>query len=131
MLVASGFSWFHLLPGVDDDTLIGGAGADSMTGGADRDTFIITSVSDANGDIVDGGTGGDDFDTLDLTGLGPFVKVGETTDPDGDSTSGTINFLDSPGGSITGTLTYKSGIPIATANDGRACLRHAPRIPTP
>ncbi len=93
--------------GVDDDTLIGGAGADSMTGGADRDTFIITSVSDANGDIVDGGTGGDDFDTLDLTGLGPFVKVGETTDPDGDSTSGTINFLDSPGGSITGTLTYK------------------------
>lgn len=93
--------------GIDDDTLIGGAGADSMTGGADRDTFIITSVSDANGDIADGGTGGDDVDTLDLSGLGPFVKVGETTDADGDSTSGTINFLDSPGGSVTGTLTYK------------------------
>ena len=92
--------------GVDDDTLIGGAGADKMTGGADRDTFIITSVSDADGDNVDGGTGGDDFDTLDLTGLGPFERVGETTDPDGDSTSGTINFLDSPGGSVTGSMTY-------------------------
>ncbi|RBI70555.1 type I secretion protein [Roseovarius sp. TE539] len=92
--------------GVDDDTIIGGAGADTMTGGADRDTFIITSVSDADGDDVDGGTLGDDFDTLDLTGLGPFERVGETTDPDGDSTSGTINFLDSPGGSVTGSMTY-------------------------
>ena len=32
---------------------------------------------------------------------------------------------------LTGTLTYKSGIPIAMANDSRALLRHAPRIPTP
>src|SRR6056297_3076171 len=92
--------------GQGDDTITGGAGADEMSGGDDRDTFIITSVSDADGDIADGGTGGDDVDTLDLTGLGPFTKVGETTDADGDSTSGTINFLDSPGGNVTGTLTY-------------------------
>ena len=32
---------------------------------------------------------------------------------------------------LIGTLIYKSGIPIAMANDGRALLRHAPRIPTP
>ncbi|MFB9149462.1 Hint domain-containing protein [Roseovarius ramblicola] len=92
--------------GDGNDTITGGAGADSLSGGDDRDTFIVGSVADADGDIVDGGSGGDDFDTLDLSGLGPFVTVGETTDPDGNSTSGTINFLDSPGGSVTGTLSY-------------------------
>lgn len=95
-----------ILGGDGDDTITGGAGADSMSGGDGRDTFIIGSVSDADGDIVDGGSGGDDFDTLNLTGLGPFVKVGETTDADGNSTSGTINFLDTPGGNVVGSLTF-------------------------
>ena len=31
MLVASGFSWFHLLPGVDDDTLLSGLGIEHHT----------------------------------------------------------------------------------------------------
>src|SRR6056297_629851 len=95
-----------ILGGDGDDTITGGAGADSLSGGDGRDTFIIGSVPDADGDIIDGGSGGDDVDTLDLSGLGPFVRVGETTDPDGNSTSGTINFLDSPGGTVTGSLTY-------------------------
>jgi Ca2+-binding RTX toxin-like protein len=95
-----------ILGGDGDDTITGGAGADSLSGGAGRDTFVIGSVADADGDIIDGGSGGDDFDTLDLTGLGPFVRVGETTDPDGNSTSGTINFLDSPGGTVIGSLSY-------------------------
>jgi Ca2+-binding RTX toxin-like protein len=95
-----------ILGGQGDDTISGGAGADSMSGGDGRDTFLIGSVRDADGDTADGGSGGDDFDTLDLSGAGPFVRVGETTDADGDSTSGTINFLDSPSGTVTGTLTY-------------------------
>ncbi len=91
--------------GAGNDTIEGRGGADEMSGGDDRDTFIIESVSDADGDTVDGGTGGDDYDTLDLTGLGPFEIVGETTDSDGDSTSGTINFQDAVG-NTTGTLQY-------------------------
>ncbi|SEK31605.1 Ca2+-binding protein, RTX toxin-related [Roseovarius nanhaiticus] len=91
----------------DDDVIIGGAGADDMSGNTGRDTFIIGSAADGNGDNADGGSGGDDFDTLDLTGVGPFEIVGQTVDPDGNSTSGTINFLDAPGGAVTGSMTFQ------------------------
>ena len=91
--------------GADNDTLIGGAGADTMRGDAGRDTFIIGSAADGNGDIADGGSGGDDFDTLDLTGVGKFKIVGQTVDADGNSTSGTVNFLDGAG-ATTGSLTF-------------------------
>lgn len=91
----------------DNDTIIGGAGADEMSGDLDRDTFIIGSAADGDGDNADGGSGGDDFDTLDLTGVGDFEIVGETVDPDGDSTSGTVNFLDAPGGAVTGSMTFQ------------------------
>jgi len=91
----------------DNDTIIGGAGADDMSGDTGRDTFIIGSAADGDGDNADGGSGGDDFDTLDLTGAGDFERVNETVDPDGDSTSGRINFLDAPGGSVTGTMTFQ------------------------
>ena len=103
-----------LFGGIDDDTLFGGTGADQFTGGEgsdvqfggdDRDTFTITTVDDADGDVVDGGSGGDDYDILDLTGTGEFRKVGETVDADGNSTSGTIEFLDSDG-NVTGSLQY-------------------------
>ncbi|WP_101066198.1 Hint domain-containing protein [Roseovarius salinarum] len=92
--------------GSGDDMITGGQGADELSGGDDRDTFVIGSAEDGTGDNVDGGTGGDDVDTLDLTGSGPFEIVNETTDPDGDSTSGTINFLDVPGGTTTGSMTF-------------------------
>ena len=100
--------------GIDDDTIyggtgndriIGGQGADSLMGDADRDTFIINSRSDAFGDTVDGGTDGNDVDTLNLRNLGAFQIVGETIDADGDSTSGTVNFLDSDG-NVEGSLTF-------------------------
>ncbi|MFX0544661.1 Hint domain-containing protein [Roseovarius sp. S1116L3] len=96
-----------ILGGKGDDILIGGAGADDMSGGTGRDTFIIASAEDGNGDNADGGSGGDDFDTLDLTGAGPYKIVGETVDADGNSTSGTINFLDAPGGAVTGSMTFQ------------------------
>lgn len=89
--------------GDGDDILRGDSGDDEITvgvgdnaeGGDDQDTFILdfsqTSGSGSTTVTVDGGTGGNDLDTLDLTGLGTFT-LSETTDADGDSTSGTATF---------------------------------------
>ena len=85
-----------------DDTITGGAGADTLSGNDDRDLFIGGTA----GDSVDGGTGGDDFDILDLSNSGPLRIVNETTDADGDSTSGTVEFLNSQG-DVTGTMTFE------------------------
>lgn len=49
--------------GLGDDTLAGNDGADQLFGGDGRDVFLGST-----GDLVDGGEGGDDFDTLDLSG---------------------------------------------------------------
>ncbi|MGH1454785.1 MAG: Ig-like domain-containing protein [Paracoccaceae bacterium] len=84
-----------------NDVIDGGAGADILSGGDDRDTFI---GGDA-GDQVDGGTGGDDYDTLDLSGQGPLRIINQTIDADGDSTSGTVQFLDGTG-NVTGEMTF-------------------------
>lgn len=98
--------------GTGNDTLIGGQGADTISGGDDRDTIIVDNAEDAIGDVVDGGTGStaagdvDDFDVLDLTGSGPLRIVGETVDADGNSTSGTVEFLDGVGGNVIGTLEF-------------------------
>ncbi len=109
--------------GIDDDTIHGGAGHDTVTGGAGDDVIdgglgdgSIDSLSGGDdrdsfagvgaGDNADGGTGGDDVDTLDLTNAGRFEIVNETTDADGDSTSGTVNFLDDHGGT-TGSMTFQ------------------------
>ncbi len=54
-----------------DDVLEGGAGADSLFGGDDRDILLANG-----GDTVDGGAGGDDYDILDLRGLGQFYLTG-------------------------------------------------------
>jgi len=94
-----------ILGGTGQDDIIGGQGADSMSGGDDRDFFFIDDREDGFGDTIDGGTGGNDVDTLDLRGLGPFEVVGETTDADGDSTSGTVNFL-AGDGTVEGTLEF-------------------------
>lgn len=91
--------------GSGNDTINGGAGVDTMSGGAGRDTFIVNSAEDGNGDAVDGGSEGDDYDTLDLSGVGAFEIVNEVDDPDGNSTSGTVNFLGTDGG-VTGSMTF-------------------------
>ncbi|NVO27811.1 hypothetical protein HJ526_10300 [Donghicola sp. C2-DW-16] len=100
--------------GIDADSILGGSGDDVITlglkndahadyasGGDDRDYFTGVGA----GDTVDGGTGGNDYDTLDLTGLGKWQYSNVTTDADGDSSSGSINFLDSLG-NVTGTLKF-------------------------
>ncbi|UOA27497.1 Hint domain-containing protein [Pseudosulfitobacter sp. DSM 107133] len=88
--------------GAGNDTIDGGNGGDDlMSGGADRDTFLNANA----GDTVDGGTDGDDFDTLDLTGRGAYEFVTRTVDDDGDSTSGTIRFINGDG-TDGGTLDF-------------------------
>ena len=88
--------------GAGNDDINGGAGADEIYGGDDSDLII----GGTDGDFVDGGDGGNDFDILDLRGLGPVNIVGETDDPDGNSTSGTVEFIDPVDGSVTGTMSF-------------------------
>lgn len=96
-----------ILGGAGADEIIGGAGADQQSGGDDADLFRVARAEDGFGDRIDGGTGGDDRDILDLTGAGPLRIVNETVDADGDSTSGTVEFLDGVGGAVIGTLDFQ------------------------
>ncbi|MEM9970941.1 MAG: Hint domain-containing protein, partial [Pseudomonadota bacterium] len=100
--------------GIDDDTLYGDGGADVFTddqgaddyfGGDDADTITVNVADFADGDVYDGGSGGDDNDVLDLTNAGPFRIVGETDDADGNSTSGTLEFLFNDG-TVRATATF-------------------------
>ncbi|MCB2129294.1 MAG: Hint domain-containing protein [Rhodobacteraceae bacterium] len=84
-----------------DDTLIGGAGADTMFGAEDRDTFIGTTA----GDMIDGGEGGADFDTLDLRDW-PAGRTNIIYDPNNPE-NGIVEFLDLQG-NVAGTLEFKN-----------------------
>ncbi|RKT27710.1 Ca2+-binding RTX toxin-like protein [Roseovarius halotolerans] len=106
-----------------DDTIIGGQGADTLFGGAGSDVFEIDDREDAFGDEIDGGTEDGDGnpatdnenDQLDLRGLGRFeiVQSDGTTpldlnapnDPDGNSFTGQVNFLDASG-NVEGVLKF-------------------------
>ena len=90
-----------LFGGAGNDTLVGGQGSDTMTGGDDRDVFIVGSGADGSGDVIDGSEGGDDYDTLDLSGAGPLRIDYDPTNPE----NGVVHFLDDDGNE-TGTLTF-------------------------
>ena len=85
---------------IGNDTITGGAGADSLLGGNDRDVFIGGGV----GDAVDGNEGGNDFDTLDLTGAGPFHITYDPLNPE----NGTVTFLDPADHHPVGTMTFQN-----------------------
>lgn len=87
--------------GAGNDTIIGGAGADLMYGGDDRDTFVGLNA----GDRVFGGGGGDDRDTLDLRGAGPFRIIDRVADPERNGFNGRVEFLDAQR-NVTGTATF-------------------------
>ena len=86
--------------GSGNDTLYGDAGADSLQGGDDRD-LIFGGIDD----VVDGGEGGDDFDTLDLTAWGSGA-TNILYDPDNPE-NGTVEFLDQDG-NVIGTMTFSN-----------------------
>lgn len=69
--------------GAGNDALIGGAGNDALSGGDDADIFYGGA-----GDVVTGGEGGDDNDTLVLTDVSTVIF-----DPD-DAETGTVTFTD-------------------------------------
>lgn len=98
----------RLIGGLGEDVLFGGGGddrinlngdteADEAYGGDDQDTFTFIGVND----YIEGGEGGVDNDTLDLT---PLSNITVDFDPT-DSEAGTVTFFDGSGG-VTGTATF-------------------------
>ncbi|WP_299424846.1 Hint domain-containing protein [uncultured Shimia sp.] len=95
-----------------DDTIDGGAGADTMEGGADADRFVIGSGEEGDGDVILGGSDGDDHDVLQLDGIEgvDWRIVDDSVDSDGNGIDGTVEFLDSSGDEpyVTGTATFEN-----------------------
>ena len=84
-----------------EDYINGGAGADTLSGGDDRDWFGGVGV----GDRIDGNEGGDDWDTLDLSGSaapGGSLNVTYTTT---DQENGSVTYADAEGNDL-GTLEF-------------------------
>ncbi|WP_146591644.1 Ig-like domain-containing protein [Puniceibacterium confluentis] len=103
-----------LIGGQGGDTLNGGAGVDSIDGGADRDVIIVDSAADGTGDVVHGGSEGDDYDILDLSGVGAegvdWRLTNVRLDDDGpdrepNGIDGTVEFLNGSG-TVTGTMDF-------------------------
>ncbi|MEO8242241.1 MAG: Hint domain-containing protein [bacterium] len=86
--------------GAGNDTITGGEGSDTLYGGDDRDMFVGNTA----GDYVDGNEGGNDYDTLDLTGAGPLHINYDPLNHE----NGVVNFLDPTDHHVTGTLTFKN-----------------------
>lgn len=76
-------------------------GKDTVSGGHDRDRFVDVTA----GDTIDGGEGGDDFDTLDLTGsAGADQEVNVVFDVT-NSENGIVEYKDQDG-NVVDTLTF-------------------------
>ncbi|MEO0773115.1 MAG: Hint domain-containing protein [Pseudomonadota bacterium] len=70
--------------GAGNDVIDGGAGADTISGGDDADTIVAGA-----GDVIDGGEGGTDNDTLIVNDLGATI-VYDGSNPE----NGTVTFSD-------------------------------------
>ncbi|MFN4153219.1 MAG: Hint domain-containing protein [Paracoccaceae bacterium] len=142
-----------LVGGEGDDTLIGGTGSDTLFGGvgndvihlgdpvmgapdghadrafggADRDTFTGVGI----GDSVFGGSEGDDWDTLDLRGSGPYNVVRTNVDSDGNGFDGYVEYFDDEGNivgrsefaNIENIICFTPGTLIATPK-GEVAVEH-------
>ncbi|SMY07753.1 Hint domain-containing protein [Flavimaricola marinus] len=125
----SGDSGNDVLHGEDgDDSLAGGAGNDQLFGeagndalrggsgdaiyGGDGDDSILIDASETDGSggftsgiTVDGGSGGSDNDTLDLSQFASYSNLVQTLDADGNSYSGSVEVTDGSGNTKTITFT--------------------------
>ena len=97
--------------GDGNDTLTGGAGVDTLDGGADRDVFMVSGPDSNAGDVILGGSTGDDFDRLDFSQLREaglnWRVVDRVTDSDGNGSDGRVEILDA-GGNVTGTFRFEN-----------------------
>lgn len=84
-----------LIGGSGNDLLIGGPGNDTMIGGDDRDIFRDVNA----GDVIDGSEGGDDFDTLVLTGSAPDGGRLVVTYSDDNPEDGVVDYFNADGSS--------------------------------
>ncbi|RYG89796.1 hypothetical protein EU803_16740 [Loktanella sp. IMCC34160] len=93
--------------GAGNDTIFVGSGDQAVFGGDDADTFIVDpTLTDGFGNTntaiwVDGGAGGLDSDTLDLSAYLAYQNLSQTPDPDGNSTSGSVQVLNASGEWVT------------------------------
>ncbi|MFN4201812.1 MAG: Hint domain-containing protein [Tabrizicola sp.] len=96
--------------GTGQDILYGGLGTDVVNGGDDQDAIYMSftgALNDVLGsEVVDGGSGGIDNDTLtvDITGFG-WSRIDVTYNPL-DQENGTITFFGPDGVTVVGTLTF-------------------------
>ncbi|RYG92158.1 tandem-95 repeat protein [Loktanella sp. IMCC34160] len=94
----------------DDDVLYGDAGSDLLDGGIDEDTIYGGDDDDTIiggvGDVVDGGAGGVDYDTLDLSGMGEFILQDLVPDSNGNGYDGTVVFVDGDGNPTGETIVF-------------------------
>jgi Ca2+-binding RTX toxin-like protein len=86
-----------------NDLIFGGAGADLLMGEDGRDTFVMRDGDFTQGDLVDGGSGVDDFDILDLSGYG-WART-DIVYTSADQESGTVTFYDA-NGVVLGTMDF-------------------------
>ena len=105
--------------GAGDDVIYGDAGNDTLTGDAGNDTIFggdgnnVIFGGDGRdvifagpGDYVDGGSGGDDYDILDVTAHGPYVLENLRPDSNGNGFDGTIVFVDADGVPTGGRIDF-------------------------
>ncbi|GAB1362873.1 hypothetical protein MASR1M32_21090 [Rhodobacter sp.] len=87
-----------LYGGAGNDVLYGGTGGNLLDGGADRDT-----IYGGMGDTVNGGSTGDDYDTLDLSGMtdGRLKVHRDALNPE----NGYVEYFDALG-NLIGTLQF-------------------------
>jgi len=90
-----------LYGGAGADRLTGGDGEDKLFGGDDRDLFFGDI-----GDVIDGGEGGDDFDTLNLASVGG-AAITNVIYGGGNNESGTVQVLDSANG-VVGSFAFSN-----------------------
>ena len=109
----------QLSGGSGDDTILGGEGDDAILGGAGEDRIITGQGADtvnagddadyivgSSGDVIDGGEGGDDNDTLFLGDAGATILY-----DGGNPENGTVTFSD---GSILSFANIETVIPCFT-----------------
>ncbi len=89
------------------DTIRGEAGDDLLSGGGDRDLFVMAPGGGT--DTIAGGESGDDYDTIDTTGIAAALDVRFTGDEAGE-------FGDT-GGSVGANFTEIEALDLGSGND--------------